>query len=135
MTSHDDSNDRRYAVGQSWRYNHRDGEEGSLLHIGAMEDHPVLGTVYGIYLHGLEVKNPYIPGGVQRMLPHAPVSQETLDMSVTELVDIVIDPQGFEDGYGEWKREFDAGRAGVFTASVAEIVSLIERAVSGMREE
>jgi hypothetical protein len=36
----------------------------------------------------------------------------------------------YEEGYAHWKREFDAGRAGIYTMSVAEIVTLAEQTMS-----
>ena len=125
-----DSVGDRYSVGQVWRYKHRPGEDSSLLYIAAIDSHPKMGNIYSIYLCKLKVKNPYISGGVQHALPHAPVAREVLDMSVTERADVEIDTDGFGDGYKEWKSEFDAGRAGVFTISVAEIVDLVEESVN-----
>jgi hypothetical protein len=36
----------------------------------------------------------------------------------------------YREGYATWKRAFEAGNAGVFTISVAEIIGVIEKAMN-----
>jgi hypothetical protein len=58
------------------------------------------------------------------------VSKETLDKSVESLTKTPVRPVAYEEGYAHWKQEFDAGRAGIYTVSVAEIVTLAEQTMS-----
>ena len=62
-------------------------------------------------------------------LPHLPVSLGTLKMSCTTLVGQAAPNPKYLPGYRLWKEAHDAGHAGVYTISVAEIeiVAVTER--------
>ena len=78
--------DTKYAEGQVWNYKTREGEEESRLYIVKVESDEMLGWIFHIFVDGLEIKNPHLAGGVQSVLPHSPVSEVTLDKSVTSLL-------------------------------------------------
>jgi hypothetical protein len=124
------SNARDYAVGQVWTYHVKPGDEGSTLQINKVEQDPKLGAIFHISVFGLRITNPRVAGGILTELPHLPVSKETLDKSVESLSHASARPVAYEEGYAHWKREFDAGRAGIYTISVAEIVTLAEQTMS-----
>ena len=119
-----------YAVGQVWTYHVKSGDEGSTLQINKIEQDPKLGAIFHISVFGLRIPNPRVAGGILTELPHLPVSKETLDKSVETLSHAPLRPVAYEEGYAHWKREFDAGRAGIYTVSVAEIVTLAEQTMS-----
>jgi hypothetical protein len=89
-----------------------------------------LGAIFHISVFGLHISNPRVAGGVLTELPHLPVSKETLDSSVESLTNTPVRPVAYEEGYVHWKKEFDAGHAGIYTMSVAEIVTLAEKTMS-----
>jgi len=124
------SSARDYAAGQVWTYHVKPGDEGSTLQINKVEQDPKLGPIFHISVFGLRISNPRVAGGILTELPHLPVSKETLDKSVESLSHTAIRPVAFEEGYAHLKREFDAGRAGIYTMSVAEIVTLAEQTMS-----
>ena len=124
------SSARDYAAGQVWTYHVKPGDEGSTLQINKVEQDPKLGAIFHISVFGLHISNPRVGGGVLTELPHLPVSKETLDKSVVSLSHAPIRPVAYEEGYAHWKKEFDAGRLGVYTMSVAEIVALAEQTMS-----
>ena len=41
-----------------------------------------------------------------------------------------MEPEEFEEGYRQWRIEFDRGRAGVFTAPVAEVIAGMEHGLN-----
>jgi len=124
-----------YAVGQVWSYQTRDQESGSKLYISQVDEETPIGPVYHIHLDGLSIQNPHTADGVQATFPHAPVSAETLDASVTELIEMrETDLPDVSEGYQMWREAFDKGEAGVFTISVREIIQFIEDAVNGRLE-
>jgi len=49
---------------------------------------------------------------------------------VESLVNVPIRPVAYQDGYAHWKQAFDAGHAGIYTMSVAEIVALAQQTMS-----
>jgi hypothetical protein len=124
------SSARDYAAGQVWTYHVKPGDEGSTLQINKIEQDPKLGAIFHISVFGLRISNPRVAGGILTELPHLPVSQETLDKSVESLIKAPVRPVEYEEGYAHWKRAFDAGHAGIYTISVAEIVALAETTMS-----
>jgi hypothetical protein len=124
------SSARDYAAGQVWTYHVNSGDESSTLQINKIEQDPKLGAIYHISVFGLHISNPRVAGGILTELPHLPVSKETLDKSVETLVNAPLRPVAYEEGYAHWKKEFDAGHAGIYTMSVAEIVTLAEQTMS-----
>jgi len=126
--------DQKYAVGQVWAYQTRANETDSKLYIVRIEENEKIGPIYNIYLDGLAIENPHIAGS-QDSLPHAPVSAETLDASVTGLIEVrQNDLPDISEGFDMWKEAFDSGDAGVFTIKVSEIVQYIEDIVNGRTE-
>lgn len=120
-----------YEVGQVWSYRTRPEEPQSRLYIVRITDSDKLGSIYNIFLDGLFLKNPSIKGGVQDVLPHSPVSAETLDLSVTNLIETQLSelPE-ISEGYQLWREAFDRGEAGVFTIPVKQIIQYLEDIVN-----
>jgi hypothetical protein len=78
----------RYAEGQVWAYKTRPQDIGSLVKIQKIEEAPG-GTIYHISFIGI-----HLSPSETTVLQHAPVSEQTLDASVTEQVS---DPGTFPD--------------------------------------
>jgi hypothetical protein len=119
-----------YEVGQIWKYRSRDNEENSQIvilnsiQVGSY-------VVYSICVEDVKLKNPWIEGGIQTTLPHAPVSQEVLELSVLELIGVRQNPlDEYESEFQEWKKLFDQGESGFFTITVAKILDCVEQAVN-----
>ncbi|MFZ6639601.1 hypothetical protein ACO0LL_07630 [Undibacterium sp. TC4M20W] len=119
-----------YSEGQLWAYKTRAGEEKSTVLINKIETHQKLGKIFHISVDGVRVKNNHIQGGASSELPHFPVSEETLNKSLTKLLGKRKPNQNYIEGYNTWKSAFDAGKAGIFTISVSEIVGFIEDAIN-----
>lgn len=95
-----------FEPGQVWRYKTRPGEEGSLLHIGAVDD--IKGArVYGVKLTGLKFQS--AGGKVSPVFYHLPLTEKALRASVTERVEAPVDLDGFVSGYKEWRRASEQG--------------------------
>ena len=114
----------KYAIGQVWEYKTRPQDAGSLLKIQRIE---TLSNrqVYHISIIGVHFAQPGFAG----ILPHLPVSDETLDASVTRLSPTTPDfpTTSVDEGIAEWRK----AKGGVFTIPVAEIVGVAEQSVSG----
>ena len=108
----------RYAAGQIWEYRHRPQDVASLLKIRRVEDGGKLGVIYHITIVGLVLRNP----AAGSALHHAPVSQQTLDASVTRLGQSAIAWPDVEPGIAQWRQD----NGGVFTIPVAQIVQIID---------
>lgn len=120
-----------YETGQIWKYRTRDGEADSQLVILNCLPIENYWTVYSICLEGIKLKNPWLEGGIQSTLPHAPVSQEALDASVIEVIGIRENPlDRYLTEFQEWKEPFDRHEAGIFTIAVAEILECLEQAIN-----
>ena len=114
----------RYAEGQVWGYRTRPADTGSLVKIQRVEDLSV-GTsnerIYHVSVIGIRMANPQM----SPVLPHMPVSRETLDASVTQQAS---GSAGFpplamvDEGIATWR----AAQGGIFTISLAEIVTFLD---------
>lgn len=124
------ANAQNYAEGQLWSYKARPGEQNSTLLINKVESDPKLGAIYHISVLGVSVKNPRVPSGVTHELPHFPVSKQTLEASCVKLVGQSKSNSSYLDGYAEWKRAFDQGRAGIFTIPVSDIIGIVEATIN-----
>lgn len=118
-----------YAVGQVWEYRTREGESLSRLYIVHIDEHEKMGKIYHIYVDGVEIKNPHMDGGIQDVLPHAPVDEKTLELSLTKKVGMTKQLPDISEGYSVWKEAFDSGEGGVFNISVSQIIECIEQVV------
>ncbi|HSI18847.1 MAG TPA: hypothetical protein VK980_13830 [Sphingomonas sp.] len=108
----------RYAAGQVWEYHHRPQDAGSLLRIQKVEDGGKLGMIYHISVIGLALRNKTVGTAI----PHTPVSQATLEASVTRLSSAAADWPDVEPGIAQWRQD----EGGVFTITVAAIVQIID---------
>jgi len=77
-------------------------------------------------VRGVHVKNPRAPEGFNDSLQHLPFSEEAISKSVTILVGKTKDLPAYDEGYREWRKAWDAGKAGAFAMTVAETVGLLE---------
>ena len=116
-----------YEVGQVWTYKTRPGEESSRLYIARIDDDGTLddGTpyrIFHIYVDGLNMQNRHVESGIQKVLPHAPVDEVTLDSSVIDLIDTSTVIPDISEGYAEWTRAVEVGYFFVHSISVQEIV-------------
>lgn len=124
-----DSN-QNYAAGQLWQYRARPGEEDSRVLINRVDPDVMHGQIFHISVLDVNIVNPQTPEGLTTELPHFPVSEESLHKSLTRLVATEESNPDYMEGYNIWKEAFDAGKAGVFSIDVAEIVNIIEASVN-----
>lgn len=116
----------KYKVGQKWSYDTRPGEEKSYLVIVKIDDDPKLGKIIHIAMRGLRMNNSHSPDGISENVNHMPFSQEAIDKSGLKLLKEKTDLPRFEEGYQSWREAFDAGRAGIYTITVAQAVKVME---------
>ena len=109
----------KYVEGQVWEYRTRPQDAGSLLKVQRVE---MMGAekVYHISVVGVHFATPGIAG----ILPHIPVSGETLDASVTKLSAEKRDfpTSALDEGIDEWRK----AQGGVFTIPLSQIVGIID---------
>lgn len=122
-----------YQQGQKWCYKTREGETASRVFIAKVDEHDKLGNIYHLYIDDIRLKNPYLESGVQDFLPHTPVSEKTLEKSLTTLENEAYTEEiDISEGYQEWREAFDNGKAGIYTISIAEIITIVEDTISTM---
>ena len=126
---------RDFEAGQLWSYQTRPGDEASLVLIDLVETVPKLGTVYHIsvlQVHFASWKDNSRP---ETDLPHFPVLKEALEKSVVSNVGKRAPLDAYREGYETWRSAFDAGRAGAFSVSISEIVSIVEATIEKNRPQ
>lgn len=130
----------RYKEGQIWSYQTRPGEEKSYFQVVKVTHHPKLGNVIHVAVRGLKMKNPLsrdgISGGVRNIpffsdrVRHLPFVEKAIDKSAVKLLKEKAALPDYEEDYGKWRDAFDAGRAGVYTITLAEAVDRVEASLN-----
>jgi len=120
-----------FRAGQVWRYRCRVGEDASRVIVGKVEETNSGHVVVHVQLSGLSVRNPDAPSGRSSLVRHLPIAAEQLAASVVELVSAGGMLVGFDEGYNAWRGAYEAGRGGIFTLPLAEIVESMEQAIAG----
>lgn len=112
-----------YQAGQIWAYKTAPGDEGSLIKIQEVEWIGPDGSseVFHISMTGVQVPWQDVPLVIQ----HLPVSRETLDTSVTRLIENAesLDAQ-FPD-HSQGKAMWEEANGGVFTITLAEVADFL----------
>ena len=123
-----DTTESKYKVGQVWSYKTRPEEKKSTFIVVKVESHPKLGNIIHIALRGLKLKKPN--GELIEAANHLPFAEEAVSKSAVKLVKEKAELPDYEGGYGLWREAFDAGRAGIYTISVAEAVGVMEETLN-----
>jgi len=123
-----------FHAGETWRYQTRPHERDSTLFVWRVETLPDGENVVHIKVEGLRIANPSSSNGETKVAHHLPVSETALSVSVTQRVS-TGDALPMPDGYEEWRREWEQGRAGVFSISLSEVIEGLEVVMRGAREE
>ena len=118
---------RHFEPGQIWTYKTRPGERPSRLTILRIEPYRD-DTAVHVQVSGLRIRNPAAPDGLSTYITHIPFAERAVNASVLRLVAQGQRLPDFEDGYNEWRRQSEAGRAGIFETSIAEAIDGIEAA-------
>jgi len=120
---------KQYSCGQVWKYKTRHHEPHSRLTIVQIDQDIKNTPIFHIHINGLDIKNPHHPDGILNTLPHSPVALETLDCSVIELDKILADfPDQFE-GYSEWLKSWEQGKAGIFSLPIKDMIDFVEKSL------
>ena len=126
---------REFEAGQLWSYKTRPGDESSLVLINLVESVPKLGTVYHISVLKVHMPSWADNSRPEIDLPHFPVLKETLEKSLIAHVGERAPLDAYRNGYDTWRSAFDATRAGAFTVSVAEVISMVEETIEKNRPQ
>lgn len=117
-----------FHAGETWQYQTRPHESGSTFFVWRVETLPDGSNVVHIQLQGLCIPNPLAPEEVTQVAQHLPVSEEALSHCATRRVssgEALPPPEGYE----QWRREWEQGRAGTFSISLAEIADFLQNAI------
>lgn len=123
-----DTTESKFKVGQVWSYETRPDEKGSAFVVAKVESHPKLGNIVHVSVRGLRMKKPN--GEFISDIQHMPFSEEALAKSAVKLVKEKEELPDFEEGYQIWREAFDAGKAGVWTVSLAKGVEAMEKTLN-----
>ena len=110
--------DARLAVGQSWRYRTRPGDEASRVIIARIEQHAHAGVIVHIAVSAVAVPCRSEPTNVL----HLPFQRDALAAELTELDAAQVPLPAFQEGYLMWRDAFERAGAGVFDARLADVI-------------
>lgn len=120
-----------FRVGQVWAYQTRPSEPKSRLTIVRIDEDPRQGTIVHVRVTGLHVRNSKAESGVATEMAHLPFAAQALSESVTGKISDYGPLGDFQEGYELWRREFDAGKGGIWALGVAETVEALEEMLRG----
>ena len=123
-----ETTESKYKVGQVWSYKTRPDEKKSTFIVVKVESHPKLGNIVHIALRDLRLRRS--DGDFIEAAGHLPFAEEAIDKSALKLLKEQAELPDYEEGYGLWREAFDAGKAGVYTISVAEAVNVMEETLN-----
>jgi hypothetical protein len=123
-----------YAVGQSWTYRTRPGEEASRVAIRRIDIEPEDGEVFHVSILDVKLRNHRVPGGQQQAMNHAAVSRAALDGSLLAFDGEADANESWRDGFAVWRQAYDNGDAGIFEIPLTEILGYIEMVVAASGE-
>lgn len=117
--------DSKYKPGQVWSYKTRAGEESSVLTILRIDAMPDDKRIVHIRVDGIRLRN--CRGGPEPdQIQHMPFERESLERSINKQIRTTEVPD-FKEGYEEWRKGWDQGRAGIYTITVAEAVDVADK--------
>ena len=125
-----DTTESRYKVGQKWSYKARPNEEKSYFIVVKVENHPKLGNIIHIAVRDLRMKNQRSPDGISDKVNHMPFTEEAINKSAVKILKEKVDLPDYKEGYDIWREAFDAGRAGIYTITLAEAVDVMEASLN-----
>ncbi len=116
--------DKKYQPGQVWGYKTRPGEELSTLTVLRVEEEQLGKRIVHIHVDGVHLRN--CTGGPEpNTVEHMPFAKESLDASITQELRKGSVPS-FKNGYSEWRKGWDEGKAGFYTITVAQAVDVMQ---------
>jgi hypothetical protein len=118
-----------FHAGETWEYHTRPLENGSTFFVWRVETLPDHSNVVHIKLEGLRISSALAPDGLMQVAEHLPVSETALSGCATRKVSSG-EALPMPEGYEQWRREWERGRAGVFTTSLGEIADFLEQALA-----
>jgi hypothetical protein len=104
----------KFRAGQVWAIHTPSGQPNARLTVLRVEDGGQLGPIVHIALSEVSY------GNGQTTIQHLPFAESAVERSVTNLEVASAPLPPFDEGYRLWREAFDAGKAGVFTITVAE---------------
>ena len=91
-----------------------------------VENDPKLGNIIHIAVRDLKIKRSANPAYYLDKVNHMPFTEEAIDKSTNKLIKEKAELPDFDSGYDLWREAFDEGRAGVYTITISEAVSVTE---------
>ncbi|MDX2288678.1 MAG: hypothetical protein NW217_07635 [Hyphomicrobiaceae bacterium] len=122
-----------FEPGQVWRVKGRLQDGDVHAAVLAVLHYEGLGFVCSVALTEVRIMNPHVAGGIQTMVPHIPITAEMFEDAVMGLAGTggpTAADADFAAAYEQWRTPFEKGEAGVFTVPLADVIELLETAIS-----
>jgi len=110
-------------AGQVLIYKCRAGEEESRVTVFKV-DSVSESSIIHIRIDSLKLTNKDTGEIVGEQIAHLPIDLKSFKESICELESLTA--AFVTEGYWIWKKEFDAGNAGVWATEISEVINLIE---------
>lgn len=116
-----------FVVGQEWAYATREFEKESTFIVTKIDKGKNDQIIVHIFVKSLKMKNSLSQTGFNDHIIHLPFDSNSLSKCTLELKSSQTKLPDFKDGYLEWLKMFESGKAGVFQTSLIEAIYFIEQ--------
>ncbi|PCJ61895.1 MAG: hypothetical protein COA79_06260 [Planctomycetota bacterium] len=115
-----------FIVGQEWSYKTRENEKESTYIITKIDDKNNKQNIIHIYIKNLKMKNALSQTGFNDHIVHLPFDYNSLKECTLDLKTQHQTLPDFKEGYLEWIKMFESGKAGVFKIPLSDAINYLE---------
>jgi len=116
----------KYKPGNEYSFAGRPADEKPYFLVLKVDAHPKEGNIVHIAIRGVRIINPKAPKGFSDSIGHFPISEAALDKSSPTLLQTGAPLPDFKEAYQLWRKPFEEGKAGMWTAPLAECLQALD---------
>jgi|SRR4026207_823247 hypothetical protein len=120
----------KYHPGEEYSFEGRPADDQPRFLVLKVDAHPKLGNIVHISISGVRIKNAQAPKGIFDHVQHFPMAEPALDKSRAKLLKSGSIVPDFQSAYQEWRKPFDQGKAGIWSAPLAECLQAMEQSIN-----
>jgi hypothetical protein len=118
----------KYHAGEEYSFGGRPGDAQPRFLVLKVDFHKKMGNIVHLRINGIRLKNPKAPSGYFDNVSHFPIAEAALDKSDPKLLKSGIPVPDFQEGYQQWRKPFEEGKAGIWSDPLSQCLQSMERA-------
>lgn len=118
----------KYSPGDEYSFTGRAVDEKPHFLVLKVDTHPKEGNIVHVAINGVRISNPKAPKGFSDSIGHFPISEAALDKSGPKFLKSGSPLPDFKEAYQLWRKPFDEGKSGMWTATLADCLQALDDA-------